>query len=271
MRNKIIFIIIFLIIIALWARFISTKGLIVKEYSIVNDKIPKSFDGIKIVQFSDIHYGSTIFSKELENMVNKINLYKPDIVIFTGDLVEDDYKITDSEKENIVKILSKIDAVIGKYYIQGNHDTKFKSFNNVMDDSGFIYLNNETIKIYNKDKTPILLSGTTSILHSNPNYDEILSEDNEYYNIVAIHEPDALKTIRKYDVDLMLSGHSHGGQIRIPFIGAILTTNACRLYYDEHYTVDETELYVSSGLGTSGLKMRLFNKPSINLFRLNSK
>ena len=103
MKRKIIkllvLLIIFSILVILYARFIGTKGLVIKEYSIVNEKIPESFDRIKIVQFSDLYYGSTIFIEQLENVVNAINEWKPDIVFFTGDLIEEGYQVENEEQE----------------------------------------------------------------------------------------------------------------------------------------------------------------------------
>ena len=86
---KIIICIISIIILTiLYSRFISTKGLVVKEYKIVNDKITYEYHGLKIMHISDIHYASTVYEKELENLVNEVNVLKPDIIVFTGDLFD---------------------------------------------------------------------------------------------------------------------------------------------------------------------------------------
>ena len=77
-----------------------------------------------------------------------------------------------------------------------------------------------------------------------------------------------MKDLKQYNIDLFLSGHSHNGQVRIPFIGAVVKPIGAKVYYDEYYQVDETELYISSGIGTSALDFRFLNKPSINLYRL---
>lgn len=76
-----------------YARYVGTTGLVIKEYSVINEKIPESFHGFKIVQFSDTHYGMTTFNDELKNMVSKINILNPDIVVFTGDLVDYHYNL----------------------------------------------------------------------------------------------------------------------------------------------------------------------------------
>ena len=98
-----------------YARYIETRGLIVREYSVINEKIPESFHGFKIVQFSDTHYGMTTFSDELKNMVNKINTLKPDIVVFTGDLIDYHYDLKDEDVEIVFKIKEELASERGEY------------------------------------------------------------------------------------------------------------------------------------------------------------
>ena len=94
-----------------------------------------------------------------------------------------------------------------------------------------------------------------------------INNDNNYYSIILAHEPDTIDKIKDKNIDLMLAGHSHNGQVRVPLFGAIYKANGAKKYYDEHYIVDNTNLYISGGLGTSKYKFRFLNKPSINLFR----
>ena len=103
-----------------YTTFISTTKVHVKEYRIKNKKIPKSFNGIKIVQFSDLHYGTTIDYDNLKKTINKINNRKPDIVVFTGDLIDNNYTISAKEQEKLTKLLDKIEASLGKYAISGD-------------------------------------------------------------------------------------------------------------------------------------------------------
>ena len=99
----------------------------------------------------------------------------------------------------------------------------------------------------------------------------LLTTEEKYYTIVLAHEPDQIDYINNYDIDLYLTGHSHLWQVRLPLIGAIWTPEGAKKYYDEHYIIDETNMYVNGGLGTSGLKLRYFNKPSINMYRFYTK
>ena len=90
------------------------------------------------------------------------------------------------------------------------------------------------------------------------------------YNILLIHEPDYIKDINYSKYDLILAGHSHGGQVRLPLIGSIYNPNGSKLYHNDYYKINNTDLYISSGLGTSIYDFRLFNRPSFNLYRLTN-
>ncbi len=262
--KKVLLILFFLIVFALlYVRFIGTLGLFVKEYPIHTKDLPKSFDGLKIVHFSDIHYGTIISQKNLDDLVKKINELKPDIVVFTGDLYDETVELSNKYKEEIKNSLSKINATLGKYAVSGNHDYSNDGYSNLIKDSGFTYLNSESELIYYEDDVPIRIEGYPSYLKDKPDYK---SYEDDYYTITLIHEPDAITNL-KSDSNLVLAGHSHGGQVRLPFIGALYTPVGAKKYYNDHYKVDNKDLYISYGLGTSLLKVRFFNHPSINLYR----
>lgn len=266
----------------LYSRFISTSGLIIKEYKVENKKITDNFHGLKIVHISDMHYGTTINKKELENIVEKINLLKPDIVVLTGDLLDETTDIKNSKKD-IINSLSNIKVTIGKFAITGNHDQQFTEWNSIIESSGFININDNYDRIYKNDTNYILLSGVSTNMFDNNNINDKLQSTKDFintipeeerdsiYKILLLHEPDFIDNIEDIDFDLILSGHSHGGQIRIPFIGAIETPIYSKKYYEEYYKINNSDLYISSGLGTSKLKFRFFNKPSINFYRITKK
>ena len=285
-----IFLIITIIIsgIVLYARFVATTGLIVKEYKITDSHLPDSFHGLKIVHISDIHYGQTINKKEFEAMVNKINMIKPDIVVLTGDLLDDDIKNYDEETKKIISDgLKKIKVSINKYAIAGNHDDFYNDWENIIEDGEFINLNDNFELVYYNSYEPIMIAGLQTNLHDNI-LNERMIPINEYleslkdntdeeekvipkYKIMIMHEPDYIEKFNYQDYNLILAGHSHNGQVRFPFIGAIVLPNGAKKYYEPYYLLDNTHLYISSGTGTSTLKFRLFNRPSINLYRLTNK
>lgn len=273
--KMIIIILIIIVLILLYARFIATKGLVIKEYPIKTTKISNEYDGFKIIQFSDLHYGSTIGLKELKKIIKKINDQNPDIIVFTGDLVEMNVTLTDKEVKDVINELKKLDAKIEILSVKGNHDYDHDYYDNITKSLEWHLLDNTYEYIYNNSKVPMLFVGLDDLTEGNPDYDNAFSYLNEteedLYTIVLAHEPDQIDEINNYDFDLMLSGHSHLGQVRLPLIGAIYTPVGSKKYYDEHYKVDNTDLYISGGIGTSTVKFRLFNKPSINLYRFYTK
>lgn len=270
----------------LYSRYIGTTGLYVKEYKITNKKITTNFHGLKIVHISDVHYGRTINNKELKKIVKKVNLIKPDIVVFTGDLIDKDTKLTDKMSNDISNILSKIDVTISKYAITGNHDYKFKKYSIIIENAGFINLNDNFDIIHKDGNKSILISGISTNYYKKNNdiskktkstvdyinsFKDNNSIDKPIYNILLIHEPDFIDKIDLNNFDLILGGHSHNGQVRFPIIGATILPPYGKKYYKEHYKFENTEMYISSGIGTSSINFRFFNRPSINFYRLTSK
>lgn len=256
---------------------IFTKKIIVKEERIVNDKIPDSFSGLKIIQFSDLHYGSTFFIEDVKNLVKLINSRSPDIVVFNGDLITPEYKITNDEKEKLTKTLAGIKASIGKYAVMGDEDND--TYSVLIKQANFTLLNNSYDLIYDDEETPIIIMGVSSLLADDYNiaeaygYFKETNSNSELYKIVAFHEPDLADYILDgYDADLLLAGHSHNGNVKLPFVGAVKRNyKGAERYYDEKNYVDSTPLYISSGIGTNGAGVRFLCQPSINFFRLSNK
>ena len=268
-----ILIIIFLCFIS-YMHFVGTKGLKVHEYKIESKNLPESFHGFKIVQFSDLHYLTTIKEKEIKNLINKINELKPDIVVFTGDLIDQTKTPTEDELNKLVTYLNEINVTTGMYAIKGNHDYTNDYFEKIFNQTKFKILNNSYELIYYKGTTPILLTGTGSILKNDCDIDKTYNyeEMDNLYTVSLIHEPDVIDSIiNKYHVDLALAGHSHNGQIRLPGIGAIMKVEEGKKYSNEKYVINGTKLYVSGGLGTSMYEFRFFTRPSINLYRLTKE
>lgn len=280
MKKFIIILIIIILILGLgllYSRFIATSGLKVKEYKVVNNKITDSYHGLKIIHLSDIHYNSTINEKELNNIVDKVNEIKPDIVVLTGDLIDERLSY---DKDIIINCLNKIEAKLGKFAVSGNHDIPLDDYNYIIKESGFTSLDNKYELIYSKTSEPIIISGIgygdEDIGIKTEQYDKYISElkaddIKPIYSILLVHEPDTVDNLDLNKYDLVLAGHSHGGQVRIPFIGKLYTPEGAKKYYDEYYKINNTDLYISSGLGTSMYKFRLFNRPSFNFYRITNK
>jgi len=262
-------------LIVLYSRYVGTYGFITKERTLYSDELPTGYDGIKVVHFSDVHYNRAIKLDKVNDIVEEINLINPDIVVFTGDLVDKDVDLTTSDYIDLTGSLSKINAKYGKYAILGNHDYKHKDkVIQVFNDSNFKYLENDYDVIYNQNSEKIYIGGIGNVTYNLDNIDktmEHLNSDSDInYRLMLVHEPDISDNIvDNYDVSLILGGHSHNGQVRLPVVGAIYTPNGSKNYYDEYYDLNGTPLYISSGIGVSMINFRLFNRPSINFYRIN--
>lgn len=267
-----IFLFIFLTIICTltYATLISPNIIDVKEYKIEDNNLPPSFSGFKIVQFSDIHYGHTIGKKQLDKIVTKINSLKPDIIIFTGDLISKDIEINDSIKNEVKESLSKLECSMYKYSIYGDEDNT-NVFDEIMKETDFIILNNESKLLYYKSYVPITISGLSpngnqkySLLNSSVDDTDIIN----FFRIVLVHEPDTIPNILNYYPNIIMSGHTMGGLIKIPGLKPLFLPENGKEYYKDYQKINDTHIYVSSGLGTSSIEARLNNHPSINLYRI---
>ena len=263
-------IIILITLILVYGFFINSRGFKVNEIPLY-ENIPDNYNGLKIVHISDIYYGNNVDYKEVKSIVNRINLIKPDIVVFTGDLLYKDTKI-DNKLQNL---LSKINANIDKYYITGDNDYKNDDITNLLNNSGFINLN-DTYNLIYKDKTPILIAGISTSKNKENILEKLKStleylDNNNVFSILLMHEPNK---IEKFDYDkfnLILAGHNLGGVVRLPLIGGIILPSNNYLYGNTHYIKKNTNIYISNGLGNKDTNFRLFNKPSFNFYRLRKK
>lgn len=275
-KNKIISILIFIFLIIgciiAYARYVSTTGLQVIETGVIDSSLPNSFNGFKVVQFADIHYGRTTSLKDIKKMVEKINTLKPDIVVFTGDLFDKDITINEEDVNHLKEELSKITASISKYAVKGDCDYKNSTdFETIFKYADFTLLDNMNELIYYKGNTPIKIVGTTSLLKSNIDYTnafQTFGDENEYFTILLSHEPKIVDQVHDYKVNVVFTSHSLGGLIHIPFIGGMIKFKGSNEYLKGYYKVKATQMFVNSGIGTQDYDFRFFNRPSINLYRL---
>ena len=266
------------------------KSLEKVEYIIENHKIPKEFNDFSIVQISDLHNAK--FGKNNYKLLKMVDGLNPDIVVITGDLV-------DGEKDNFDVALNLIDDLSRKYkiyHVIGNHEEKalLKKYKEKYDDyfsqlynKKIINLYNESIKI-KKGKSSINLYGIVIPLKYykyffNKNKESDLEEDfikdklgniceNEY-NILLSHTPFYFDKYADWGADLVLSGHVHGGIIRIPFLGGLLSPN--REFFPEYdlgkYEKENSTMVLSKGLGGSKILIRVNCKPEVVKIILKSK
>ena len=262
------YLLIFTTIFLVYSILIEPKLFYVKEYKLVEETLPDSFHGLKIIQLSDINYGSTFTSKDLEEITEKVNELNPDIVFFTGNLIDKSLTLDKENKDILITNLTKINASINKYAIYGNNDSE--TFKEIMELSNFHILNNETSLLYYEDNTPLLIAGFNTqpdftIFENIPDIDP-----STIYKIVLSHDPHIIDNIKQYDPNLILSGKTLGGLINPGFTKPIILKKQTK-YYKDFYEIDNIKLYVSNGLGSDSINMRFNNAPSINFFRLYTK
>ena len=256
----IIFIFLLFFLLFLYARYINTSGLKVKEIAVVDEEMSEDYNGFKIVHFSDLHYGRTTDEKNLNHVVEKINELKPDIIVFTGDLFDYD-DVSDQDIELITNYFKELEARLFKFAVIGDYDKKYlEDYQMILADSGFTLLDNTAKLVYDNSSTPINFVGLTNTDNINSLY------ENNYFTITLVHQPDSIQDIQ--NSNLVLAGHSLGGQIKIPFLGGIIKKDGANIYLNDYYLVDDQKLYVSNGIGTQDFSFRLFNQPSITLYRL---
>ena len=179
-RKFLAFIISLLIIFFIYSYFIEPNLLLVNEKVILSSNIKEDLHGIKIVHFSDLHYGSSINSKNIKKVITKINELKPDIVVFTGDLLDVRYteKYTKKEIDVLTNALKDINASLGKYSIIGNHDYNYNELSNIYYNSNFNLLVNKNDIIYGKEGSTIGIYGFDNITYGSPNIEGL--KDNSF-------------------------------------------------------------------------------------------
>lgn len=253
--------------------FIEPYLLVVRHYQIQVQESGE--ERVRLVQISDLQLGKNYSLQQLRKVVNKIQKQHPDIIVFSGDLFED-YNLCGAElEENVTALLGELEAPLGKYAVWGNRDYgggAERAYRRIVQASGFHLLCNayETIQLANDEK--ILLCGLDDSLFGKPDssiFEEFVGQDYKY-RILLLHEPDVAQLLSYSDFQLILAGHSHGGQVRLPFFGGLKTVLA-QEYVRHFYTLNEEtglQLYVNTGLGTSHLAVRFGVPPEIAVFEI---
>lgn len=254
-----------------YARDIEPRMLNINKETISSAKIPNAFDNFKIIQFSDTHVGFQYTLDQLQELVNKINRQRPDLIVFTGDLV--DKPDTYNWNQQLIDTLKTLTAPHGKYWIYGNHDHGGYGTDIVKDamkQADFQLLKNQHALIQKGDGS-IVLAGLDDVMLGKPDLNQTLHRANpDLFTILLAHEPDFADKTVHFPVDVQLSGHSHGGQVRLPFIGDLYTPAYAEKYVQGKIAFDNHDLtlYVSRGIGTTRLPYRFLCKPEFNIYTL---
>ena len=247
------------------------------------EQLGADLEGYRIVQISDLH--NVKFGKNNQKLVDRIRECEPDMIVLTGDLVDSNHTNVD----RAVQFVDEIVKICPVYYVTGNHEywLEKSEYDELMDglvSAGVVILDNQVVEISRGDAKfrlvglddRSLADGTLEALLSDESIRNNQAEqkeetaDNEdsgekELTVVLAHEPQYLARYAGTGVDLVLSGHAHGGQFRLPFVGGIVAPDQGFLpeYTAGEYYMNGTEMIVSRGLGNSVIPVRLFNYPEI--------
>lgn len=249
-------------------------------YTYKAEHLDAEFDGYRIVQISDLHNAK--FGKDNQKLVDRIRECEPDMIVLTGDIVDSNHTNVD----RAVQFVDEIVKICPVYYVTGNHEywLEKSEYDELIDGligAGVVILDDQVVEISRGDAKfrlvglddKSLADGTLGTLLNNAQ--NVAHEDSEKkeFTVVLAHEPQYLARYASTGVDLVLSGHAHGGQFRLPFVGGIVAPDQGFLpeYTAGEYYMNGTEMIVSRGLGNSVIPVRLFNYPEIVCVELVGK
>lgn len=269
--HKKILILILIIIILIPFCLYQNKHLVITTYTYESEKLGADFDGYRIVQISDLH--NAAFGKENKKLLETIRSCSPDIIIITGDLVDSNH----TNVERAVAFVKEAVKIAPVYYVTGNHEYWLDPSENEQMMQGILAagaydLDDEAVRIEKGDSS-FLLVGLDDQHLSDETLKNLLQEQKNELSIVLAHEPQYLQNYANAEADLVLTGHAHGGQIRLPFVGGIVAPDQGFLpeYTSGQYNNTDTEMIVSRGLGNSIIPVRLFNYPEVVCVELRCK
>ncbi len=269
--HKKILILILIIIILIPFCLYQNKHLVITTYTYESEKLGEDLDGYRIVQISDLH--NAAFGKENKKLLETIRSCSPDIIVITGDLVDSNH----TNVERAVAFVKEAVKIASVYYVTGNHEYWLDPSENEQMMQGILAagaydLDDEAVRIEKGDSS-FLLVGLDDQHLSDETLKNLLQEQKNELSIVLAHEPQYLQNYANAKADLVLTGHAHGGQIRLPFVGGIVAPDQGFLpeYTSGKYNRADTEMIVSRGLGNSIIPVRLFNYPEVVCVELRCK
>jgi predicted MPP superfamily phosphohydrolase len=262
---------------ALYAGEIARHELDIVQQPIAITNLPSAFQNYRIVQISDMHLEEFTEPSFLEHVVRQVNNLAPDLVLITGDFITHGaftYTAGAYAANRCAEILSAITCPL-RYGCLGNHDVAAGAHivMDALDFHGIPILVNQHLPI-ERNGSRIWVCAVHDPETGAPNLDLTLPTNPDGPVILMAHEPDYADTVavhpRGHLVDLMLSGHSHGGQVKFPIVGALILPPMGTKYPEGHYRFQQMQLYVNRGLGTVGLPFRLNCPPEITVFTLRT-
>lgn len=268
------------IVLLIFFFYVQNNSIVTSTYTIKSDKLPNNFNGYKIVQLSDLH--SKSFGNDQSDLVKKVKEIEPDLIVFTGDLIDSDRY---EEKPSLV-LMERLVQIAPVYYVTGNHEWwsgKFNTLEEKLKSIGVQVMRN-TAKEIAIGTEKIQLIGIDDPANVDESYAEVAKmeenitnsikgiDEETNYQILLSHRPERFPLYTEYGFDVVFSGHAHGGQFRIPFVGGLIAPDQGLFpkYTSGKYKSDNTTMIVNRGLGNSIIPFRIFNRPEIVVVILSS-
>ena len=265
-----------LVALIVWIAWGNT-ALELNTYTITSDKLPEAFDGYSIAHISDLHNAE--MGEDNEKLLSMLRSAEPEMIAITGDLI-------DSRNTNVeiaLEFAKEAMKVAPCYYVTGNHEARVSEYDELKEglaELGVVVLEDECIEL-EQDSEHIVLIGV-----DDPSFDtdylfgeakmvmesklQDLTGEDDRYTVLLSHRPELFDVYVESGVDLILSGHAHGGQFRLPFVGGLVAPN--QGFYPEYdgglHTKKNTKMLVSRGVGNSILPFRINNRPEVILIEL---
>ena len=249
------------------------------ELQVRSAHLPEAFSGYTIAQVSDLHNAE--FSDGNQRLLDMLREAEPDMIAITGDLI-------DSRKTNIAVALAFAEEAVRIapcYYVSGNHEARVPEYRElkagleaagvtVLDDARVeIEISGKSITIIGVNDPSFLADYLTSDAAVMDRKLSELSSEDASFTILLSHRPELFDTYAAHEMDLVLTGHAHGGQFRLPLIGGLIAPNQGLFpkYDDGLYSEGNTNMIVSRGLGNSIIPFRFNNRPEVVLIELKSQ
>ena len=256
------------------------NSIVTSEYIISSDRVPHNFNGFKIVQLSDLH--SKSFGNDQSDLVNKVKKSQADLILFTGDLVDSNRY----NEESSLILMEKLVEIAPVYYVTGNHEwwsgqfnTLEKQLNNIgvhvmRNTSEEMTIETDSIQIIGMDDPANVIESNGERSKTEENIVKSMQniKENDDFQILLSHRPELLSLYSEYEFDVVFSGHAHGGQFRLPFVGGLIAPDQGLFpkYTSGTYKLDHTTMIVNRGLGNSIIPLRIFNTPEIVVVTLKT-
>ena len=249
-----------------YSALLEPHWLTIERVTIPLRRLSPEFDGFTLAQISDIHRGPYVDDAAVQAAVEAVNQLRPDAVMLTGDFVSRDAALA----ESCAQTLSALQARTGVYAILGNHDhwTHANEVERALTARSLMVLRNDAVPL-ERDGARLWIAGVDDVRQRRADLDRALRlVPADQAAILLAHEPDYADLAAQHPIDLQLSGHSHGGQVRLPVVGAPILPYLGRKYPGGLYQLGALQLYTNRGLGVVAPPVRFNCPPEITLFTL---